>query len=134
MLLAFGGKLSAQSKGDTAIVINERTDIDALFKQAREVSFAGNNLQARRILQRILERKPDYYDVRTFLGRTYAWDRQYDNARTELSRVLIDRENDQDALLALIDVEDWSGNPEVANQYLKLGLSYYPTSEALLMK
>ncbi|HRU60122.1 MAG TPA: hypothetical protein P5565_01525, partial [Bacteroidia bacterium] len=66
MLLALGGKLSAQSKGDTAIVINERTDIDALFKQAREVSFAGNNLQARRILQRILERKPDYYDVRTF--------------------------------------------------------------------
>ena len=35
MLLAFG-KLSAQSKGDTAIVINERTDIDALFKQARK--------------------------------------------------------------------------------------------------
>jgi len=34
MLLALGGKLSAQSKGDTAIVINERTDIDALFKQA----------------------------------------------------------------------------------------------------
>jgi YaiO family outer membrane protein len=133
-LLALTGAVSAQSKGDTAIVINERTDIDALFKQAREISFAGNNLQARRILQRILERKPDYYDVRTFLGRTYAWDRQYDNARTELSRVLIDRENDQDALLALIDVEDWSGNPEVANQYLRLGLSYYPTSEALLMK
>lgn len=128
------GEAFSQSKGDTTIVIDERTDIDGLFQQARDISFAGNNIQARRILQRILERKPDYYEVRTFLGRTYAWDRQYDNARTELSRVLIDRENDQDALMALIDVEDWSGNPEVANQYLKLGLSFYPTSEALLMK
>ncbi len=134
-ILLTGHRVSAQTRGrDTTIVITEKTDIDALFRQARNYGNSGNTDQARRICQKILEKSPTYYEVRTYMGRTYAWDKQYDNARTELSRVLIEKENDLDALLALIDVETWTNNYDVASDYLRLGLASYPTSEDLLIK
>jgi tetratricopeptide (TPR) repeat protein len=128
-------KASAQTRmRDTAIVITDRTDLDALFRQARTMGGSDNNDQARRICQKILERKPDYTEVRVYLGRTFAWEKDYDNARTELGRVLIEKENDLDALSALIDVETWSGNYDVAMDYLKLALNLHPTNEDLLIK
>ena len=136
MLLIWSpGKILAQSKGaDTLVVVTDTTDIDALFKKAREYSFQGNNQQARRICVKILEKKPGYYDVRTFMGRTYAWDKRYDEARVEFSRVLIEKEDDIEALGALIDVEMWTENFKVAADYLKIGLGYYPTSEDLMLR
>lgn len=125
----------AQSKStDTLVVVTDTTDIDALFKKARDFSFQGNNAQARRICQKILEKKPGYYDVRTFMGRTYAWDKRYEEARTEFSRVLIEKEDDIEALGALIDVEMWTENFKVASDYLKIALGYYPTSEDLMLR
>ncbi|HRH65077.1 MAG TPA: YaiO family outer membrane beta-barrel protein [Bacteroidia bacterium] len=136
LLLSGPVRLSAQSRGgtDTLVVVTDTTDIDALFKKAREYSFQGNNGQARRICQKILEKKPNYYDVRTFLGRTYAWDKRYEEARTEFSRVLIEKEDDIEALGALIDVEMWTENYKVASDYLKIALGYYPTSEDLMLR
>lgn len=133
--LLFSGKAMGQNRAsDTTFVITDTTNLDALYKKAREYAFDNNYAQARRICQKILERKPNYYDVRTFLGRIYAWEKQYDNARTELSRVLIEKENDFEALSALYDVEFWTESYSVANDYLKVALGYYPTSEALLQK
>lgn len=133
-LLSFS-KTHGQGRGsDTSIVITDTTNIEALFKKARELSFDHYYTQARKICQKILEKKPTYYEVRTFLGRIYAWDRQYDAARTELSRVLIEKENDYEALSALFDVEFWTESYSMANDYLKVALGYYPTSEALLIK
>lgn len=135
VLSGFSLKSSAQTKAsDTLVIVTDTTDLDALFKKAREFSFNDNYTQARRICQKILEKKPSYYDVRTFLARTYTWQKNYDMARTELSRVLIEKENDQEALSALFDVEFWSENYEVANDYLKIALGYYPNSEELLLK
>ena len=90
LLLFFADKSAiAQTKAsDTLIVITDTTNIDALFKRARDYAYVGNNTQARRICQKIIDRNPQYYDVRTFIGRTYAWQKMYDAARTELSRVL----------------------------------------------
>ena len=133
--LLISGKVRGQNRAsDTVVVITDTTNLDALFKKAREYGFDNNYAQAHRICQKILERKPTYYDVRTFLGRIYAWEKQYDNARTELSRVLIERENDYEALSTLFDVEYWTESYSVANDYLKIALGYYPTSEGLLIK
>ena len=133
--LIFSGKAGGQNRGsDTIVVITDTTNIDALFKKARDLAFDNNYAQARRICQKIIDRKPSNYDVRTFLGRIYAWQKQYDNARTELSRVLIEKENDFEALSALFDVEYWTESYSLANDYLKVALGYYPTSEALLIK
>jgi YaiO family outer membrane protein len=128
------GNVFGQNRSDTIIVITDTTNLDALFKKARDLAYDNNYSQARRICQKILEKKPSYYDVRTFLGRIYAWEKQYDNARTELSRVLIEKENDYEALSALFDVEFWTESYSVANDYLKIALGYYPTSEELLLK
>jgi len=130
----FSDNVFGQSRSDTVIVISDTTNLDALFKKARELAYDNNYPQARRICTKILEKKPTYYDVRTFLGRIYAWEKQYDNARTELSRVLIEKENDYEALSALFDVEFWTESYSVANDYLKIALGYYPTSEELLLK
>ncbi len=136
LLLFFADKSAiAQTKAsDTLIVITDTTNIDALFKRARDYAYVGNNTQARRICQKIIDRNPQYYDVRTFIGRTYAWQKMYDAARTELSRVLIEKENDYEALSVMFDVEFWSENYEVAKDYLKIALGYYPLSEELLLK
>ena len=135
VLSGFSLQSSAQIKAsDTLVVVTDTTDLDVLFKKAREFSYNDNFSQARRICVKILEKKPNYYEVRTFLGRTYTWQKNYDMARTELSRVLIEKENDLDALSALYDVEFWTENYEVANDYLKIALSYYPNSEDLLLK
>jgi YaiO family outer membrane protein len=128
------GTVLGQRSGDTTVVITDTTNIDALFKRAREFGNNDNYNQARRICMKILEKKPNYHEVRTYLGRTYAWEKQYDNARTELSRVLIEKENDYEALSALFDVEFWTESYSVANDYLKVALGYYPTSEELLIK
>ncbi len=127
-------KSFGQNRSDTVVVITDTTNLDALFKKARDLAYDNNYPQARRICMKILEKKPTYYDVRTFLGRIYAWEKQYDNARTELSRVLIEKENDYEALSALFDVEFWTESYSVANDYLKIALGYYPNSEELLLK
>jgi YaiO family outer membrane protein len=136
ILMLFHFPLLAQSvqKADTVIIVTDTTDFDRLFKRAREIGEQKNYNFARKICYKILEKKPNYYDVRTYIGRTYSWEDKYDNARTEFSRVLIEKENDLEALSALIDVEYWTNNLEVANNYLKIAMGYYPTSEALMIK
>jgi len=126
----------AQKKAisDTVVVISDTTDLDALFSRARTLAYNKEYTQSRRILTAILEAKSDYYDVRTFLGRTYAWEGLYNEARTEFSRVLIEKPDFSEALDALIDVEIWTEQFTIANEYIKIALSYYPTSEKFLMK
>ena len=137
LVVGLGSRQEVFSQGrnsDSTIVITDTTNLESLFKRARDLYYNENYGQARRILQKILEKKPNYYEVRTFLGRTYAWEKQYDNARTELSRVLIEKENDHDALSALFDVEFWTESYSVAGDYLKVALGYYPNSTDLLVK
>jgi YaiO family outer membrane protein len=134
-LCLFSMSVCGQNRAaDTVIVVTDTTNLDILFKKARDLSSDENYSQARRVCLKILEKKPNYYDVRTFIGRTYAWEKQYDNARTEFSRVLIEHETDYEALNALIDVEFWTENYEVSSDYLRLALGYYPNSEELLLK
>lgn len=130
------GKIIAQKKAaaDYDIVVSDTTDIDALFKRARNLAYNKEYAQSRKILMAILENRSDYYDVRSFLGRTFAWEGLYNEARTEFSKVLIEKPDFSDALDALIDVEIWTEQYTVANEYIKIALGYYPTSEQFLMK
>ncbi|MFM7727788.1 MAG: tetratricopeptide repeat protein, partial [Flavobacteriales bacterium] len=95
--LVFTTAAAGQNRKDTSLVITSKSDLDQLFKQAREKGADGDYDKSRWICQKILEFKPDYYEVRCYLGRTYAWEKQYDNARTEFARVLIEREDFIDA-------------------------------------
>src|ERR1051325_6523082 len=83
---------------------------------------------------KILERYPDYSDVRVFLGRLYSWDGRYDEAREELLVVLSKSGASIDASSAAIDVELWSGHADQALVYAEQGIRSNPTEPAFPYK
>ncbi len=112
----------------------ERFDPDEAFRQAREMGFSGDYEVSSTLCLKILEQYPNYSDVRLFLGRLQAWNKQYDLARQSLLQVLSGNPADTDTWSALIDVELWSGHPDQALQYSGEGLKFTPADPALLYK
>lgn len=108
--------------------------VDELFQRARETAFAGKREEARAMLLTILERSPNYMDVRIFLARTYAWDGMRAQARKELQTVLAQSPQHEDAFNALVDVEMWDDQFAHGLTVVNTALSYYPNSEDLLYK
>src|SRR5688572_17150878 len=92
----------------------EYTGVDETFKVARNEIFLGNRERGIELLKNILERSPDYYDVRILLARTYAWNNHYDSARIQLAIVLSAEPQMEDALTALVDVDTWDDRQEDA--------------------
>lgn len=109
-------------------------DSDELFKIARQKAFNGKKTEAELILKAILNKSPNYDEVRVFLGKVYSWDGLRADARRELGIVLAKNPNNIDAQCALIDVEMWSDNFEQALKLANSGLIMNPVSEDLLLK
>ncbi|MBT1700746.1 YaiO family outer membrane beta-barrel protein [Fulvivirgaceae bacterium PWU4] len=107
---------------------------DDLFLLAREKAFNGKREEARTMLQHILQKSPDYHDVRILLGRTYAWDGQRESARKEFEAVLTKSPDNLDAFNALTDVEMWDERYAQALMVADRGLRAYPNDEDLLYK
>lgn len=105
-----------------------------LFQQARQEAFAENYAEARRLCRIILERVPDYHDVRVLLARTWAWEGAYRQARKELQLILDDNPRYEDALRARGDVELWSENFETAVSVMEEALRYYPLEPDFLLR
>lgn len=112
----------------------KKLNLDDLFEKARTLAFQGNQKEAREICKTILEKKPDYHEVRVFLARTYAWEQKYSFAREEIQKVIIADSNNLDALIVLIDVEFWSNNLQEALNYCDQGLKIYPDNVDFLLK
>ncbi len=106
---------------------------DSLFLEARSLASAKEYAKARELCFTILRKYPSYHDVRILAGRTYAWQQQYDSARVELDKVLQDSKS-RDAIEAMIDVENWSGNKIKAISYCDLGLKFFPNDEPFMLK
>lgn len=109
-------------------------DSDALFLEAREEAFNGKREQAREKLRFILEKSPNYHDVRILLARTYAWDGDRKTAIAELTIVLNENSRHEDALSAMIDAYSWDDQPKMALQTAETALKTYPNSEDFLLK
>ncbi|WP_276373795.1 YaiO family outer membrane beta-barrel protein [Chryseolinea sp. H1M3-3] len=108
--------------------------VDEILTLARDEALHGNRENARNMLRYILEKNPDYHDVRILLGRTYAWDGKRAEARKELQVVLSKKDHHEDALSALIDVEMWDDQYAQALALVDLALTSYPNSEEFLFK
>lgn len=108
--------------------------MDDVFAEARTLAFSGRWKEARELCALILKRYPDDLDARILLGRTFAWDRMYTEARRELKRALAREPRYKDALNALTDVELWSEQNSAALEVANQGLQYYPTEEDFLLK
>lgn len=116
------------------ILAKDNSNSDHLFQEARNLAFAKRRDEAKKICLSILNEKPKYHEVRVFLARIYAWDKEFDLARDELKKVLKDKSDHKEAINALIDVELWSDNSKEALNYCNEGLSYYPDFEDFLLK
>jgi YaiO family outer membrane protein len=109
-------------------------DSDELFEMARDEAFNGNRVKAREMLIYLLDKSPNYADVRILLGRTYAWDGDRERAKKAFKRVLESDPDNQDALNALIDVQMWGDEYKSALSTANIGIKYYPTFEDYIYK
>jgi YaiO family outer membrane protein len=113
---------------------HDTINVDVAFDTARKMAFSGRRTEAVTLAKRILRKSPNYSDVRTFLGRIYTWNHQYDSARAKFHQVLDTKPADEDTRCALVDLEYWSGNSRQAVKEANTGLIYHPDSRDLLFK
>ncbi|MBF8297179.1 MAG: hypothetical protein HW389_3724 [Bacteroidetes bacterium] len=108
--------------------------IDDLFALARQRAFEGQREEARQLCAAILRRSASYSDARVLLGRTYAWDQKWDEARGEFQKVLSEIPVHRDALTALADVELWGERFGTALETADRALRSYPSGEEFLVR
>ncbi len=108
--------------------------IDDVFQ--RGVNFAANHQydEARKQCQEILFYRPDYKPARVLIAQTYAWENNFNDAKSELEKLQVELTGYRDGILGWIDVEKWSENYTSAIRYCNLGLNFYPHDEDILIK
>lgn len=108
---------------------------DELFQQARTAAFDKKDYQkAIGLATMSLEKSPDYFDVRLFLGRLYTWTDKYDLAKESFLYVLEKNPANEDASIAITDLEYWNNQYDSALSFCNKGLEHNPNSEELLLK
>lgn len=113
----------------------DSTSSDGLFAMARTAAFGQKDYPAAiRLSKKALEMSPRYTDIRVFLGRVFAWDKQYDSARTAFEYILAYDPAHEDASAAYSDLEYWNDQYESALSVAEKGLQHHPGSEVLLLK
>ena len=101
------------------------------YRQAVYWTKNGRHDLAKSIL---LKQNPRLTASSVLLGRLYSWDKQFDSARIFLKEALAVQPANEEAWLALIHNESWSGHPDQALVYCQDALSRYPYSEKLLIQ
>lgn len=97
---------------------------DGLFLSARKAAFDDKNYeQAKKYLHKGLAISPAYSDLRIFLGRIHAWEKNYDSARYHFDIVIAKDPSNTDALLAYIDAEYWADNYTKALKLTETGMT-----------
>jgi YaiO family outer membrane protein len=110
----------------------EITDTDSLFRQAQKLAFEGAYQESREMSRKILKITPEHFDAAILMGRTYAWQQEYDSARIILNAVL-EKMPATDVLFALAQVERWTGNMNESLDYVNKGLEYDSCNPELLL-
>lgn len=108
-------------------------NVDSAFMKARHFAFTNRYDSAKKLCQKILVVSPDYFDVRVLLGRVYFWNNQQDSSAYELKKVLAKKPY-EDAFIAMCDIERWTDNYDSSLAYAQKGLSFFPTSEDLVIR
>lgn len=103
------------------------------FEEARTYAFNGERAKARAVCRALLSKEFDS-DVAALMGRTYAWDGQYDSARVVFQQVLDLNPDNSDALSAMADVEYWDGHYPRAIEYCERILAKNSQNEAIQIK
>ncbi|MGK7392694.1 MAG: YaiO family outer membrane beta-barrel protein [Candidatus Cyclobacteriaceae bacterium M2_1C_046] len=86
-------------------------DLDSLFQEALNLAYNKEYAESRENSSFILKSAPGYSDAAILIGRTYAWQQNYDTAKIILTTV-VEKNPTIDAFYALAQVEKWSGSIE----------------------
>jgi YaiO family outer membrane protein len=92
----------------------------------RNLATSGHRNEALHRLDERLAQKPGDIDVRLLRGIVLSWQGRYEDAREDLKLVIAEHPSYGDAVLALINVELWSGNPEAAERIAVQALEHDP--------
>ncbi len=128
-VLFFGIGPFASFGQDSLVLTKDSTG----YKQAVYWAKKGQHDTAEKICRAILKKDPGQVRAEVLLGRLYSWDRKFDSARMYLKDA-INRQPDDEAFEAIINLELWSGQLDQALIYCNDALSRYPRSEKLLIK
>ncbi len=101
---------------------------DSLFKEAQQLARQGKYKNSRLVAKQVLQAAPFYTDAAILIGRTYAWESNYDSAKVVLLPLVNTTPPNTEALLALADVELWAGNAQLSLGYAEKGLQQAPAS------
>ena len=99
---------------------------EQLFMRARDTAFRGHYEESRGICRRLLDIDPEFHDVRTLMGRTFAWSKRYTEASDCFQEVIRRAPNYGDAYFGLAQVEYWSGNFESVFKNIDRSLELEP--------
>ena len=120
--------------GNTSFGQNKSESTEQLMKEAQQLAFGNHWEEARVAARLILKNHPNYHDARVLIGRTWAWQHQYDSARFEINKVLASDSSYRDAMDAAIDIEFWSDNLLIADNNCDKALKLYPDDNEFLIK
>ena len=119
----------------SCVAAQDTSSADNLFQMARKAAFEENNYsKAKDYCNKILETSPHYIDATVFLGRLYAWSKEYDSARITFQKALNQKADYEDASIAYADAEYWSDNNNEALKVIDSALVYHPKSADLLLR
>ncbi len=108
---------------------------DGLMAEARKAAFDKNDYPAAKaFLYKAIKKNPDYKDLRIFLGRIYTWTKNYDSARICFQYILKTNHDEEEAVLAYIDLEYFADNYDKALLLCRSGVQNNPASEALMFR
>ena len=112
----------------------EELGVDSAFTIARQLAFSGKREEGRQLALRLIQKHPNYLELKTFVGRTYAWDGKYDEARKLFADVAAADANTLDNYLAWSDTERWADEPGKNLSVLDQALLHFKDEPELLYR
>jgi len=104
-----------------------------LFARARRLATNKNPQEALKLLSERLEASPGDVDARLLYGLVLSWEGRWDEARASLHQVIDEAPRYADAVMALTNVELWSGHPETADEVTSRFLEASPNHVGVLL-
>ncbi|PRY11266.1 YaiO family outer membrane protein [Pontibacter ummariensis] len=114
-----------------ASVAQAPVSTDSLFRQAQQLAFDGKYAESRAIAKAILQATPAHTDAKLLLGRTYAWQHEYDSARAVLQPLTRQEIPSPEPYLVLANLELWDKEPVRSLRYAEQGLVLEPANQQL---
>ena len=108
-------------------------DPDSVFTQARKLAFDGKRNESIASLKNVIEKYPNYLDVRLFLSSVYGWEGKYKLAKNELEYLLSKEPKNKEFWVSYIKNEIYADQPSFAINLANEALNIFPDSPELII-